>query len=114
MVREKEGAKKRREEVLSRRGAIPGDFGEGGSTVNVSGKRLRRRLAQASAEDPDLVGDTGTSSDDNVEDETFPGQFELRRHQEADLTAMRLRMRMTRMRKRMWMPWMKMMTIRVD
>jgi hypothetical protein len=33
MVREKEGAKKRRE-VLSHRGAIPGDFGEGGSTVN--------------------------------------------------------------------------------
>jgi hypothetical protein len=51
MVREKEGAKKR-EEVLSRRGAVPGDFGEGGSTVNVSGKRLRRCSAQASAEDP--------------------------------------------------------------
>jgi hypothetical protein len=83
MVREKEGAKKRREEVLSHRGAIPGDFGEGGSTVNFSGKRLRRLSAQASAEDPDLGGDTGTSSDDNVEDETFPGQFELRRHQEA-------------------------------
>jgi hypothetical protein len=58
-------------------------LGEGGSTVNVSGKRLRRRSAQASAEDPDLRSDTGTSSDDNVEDETFPGQFELRRHQEA-------------------------------
>jgi hypothetical protein len=29
MVREKEGAKKRREEVLSRRGAVLGDFGEG-------------------------------------------------------------------------------------
>jgi hypothetical protein len=29
MVREKEGAKKRREEVHSRRGAIPGEFGEG-------------------------------------------------------------------------------------
>jgi hypothetical protein len=29
MVREKEGAKKRREEVLSHRGAVPGDFGEG-------------------------------------------------------------------------------------
>jgi hypothetical protein len=83
MVREKEGAKKRREEVHSRRGAIPGDFGEGGSTVNVSGKRLRRRSAQASAEDPDLGGDTTTSSDDNVKDETFPGQYELRRHQEA-------------------------------
>jgi hypothetical protein len=48
MVREKEGAKKRREEVHSRRGAVPGDFGEGGSTINVSGKRLRRRSAQAS------------------------------------------------------------------
>jgi hypothetical protein len=83
MVREKEGAKKRREEVLSCRGAVPGDFGEGGSTVNVSGKRLRRRSAQASTEDPDLGGDIGTSSDDNVEDETFPGQYELRRHQEA-------------------------------
>jgi hypothetical protein len=58
-------------------------LGEAGSTVNVSGKRLRRRSAQASAEDPDLRSDTGTSSDDNVEDETFPGQFELRRHQEA-------------------------------
>jgi hypothetical protein len=29
MVREKEGAKKRREEMHSRRGAVPGDFGEG-------------------------------------------------------------------------------------
>jgi hypothetical protein len=83
MVREKEGAKKRREEVHSRRGAILGDFGEGGNTVNVSGKRLRRRSALASTEAPDLGGDTGTSSDDNVEDETFPGQYELRRHQEA-------------------------------
>jgi hypothetical protein len=83
MVQEKEGAKKRREEVHSRRGAIPGEFREGGSTVNVSGKRLRRRSAQESAEDPDLGGDTGTSSVDNVEDETFPGQYELRRHQEA-------------------------------
>jgi hypothetical protein len=44
---------------------------------------LRRRSAQASTEDPDLGGDTGTSSVDNVEDETFPGQYELRRHQEA-------------------------------
>jgi hypothetical protein len=83
MVREKEGAKKRRKEVHSRRGAVPGDFGEGGSTVNVNGKRLRRRSAQASTEAPDLGGDTGTSSDDNAEDETFPGQYELRRHQEA-------------------------------
>jgi hypothetical protein len=83
MVREKEGAKKTREEVHSRRGTIPGVFGEGGSTINVSGKRLRRRSAQASAEDPDLGGDTSTSSDDNVEDETFTGQYELRRHQEA-------------------------------
>jgi hypothetical protein len=83
MVREKEGAKKRREEVHSRRGAIPSDFGEGGSTVNVSGKMLRRRSAQASTEASDLGGDTGTSCDDNVEDETFPGQYELRRHQEA-------------------------------
>jgi hypothetical protein len=83
MVREKEGAKKRREEVHSRRGAIPGEFGEGGSTINVSGKRVRRRSAQASTEVPDLGGDTGTSSDDNIEDETFPGQYELRRHQEA-------------------------------
>jgi hypothetical protein len=79
----KGGGKKRREEVHSRRGAIPGEFGEGGSTVNVSGKRLSRHSAQASTEDPDLGGDTGTSSDDNVEDETFPGQYELRRHQEA-------------------------------
>jgi hypothetical protein len=39
MVREKEGAKRRREEVHSCRGAIPGDFGEGGNTINVSGKR---------------------------------------------------------------------------
>jgi hypothetical protein len=43
---------------------------------------VRRRSAQASTEAPDLGGDTGTSSDDNVEDETFPGQYELRRHQE--------------------------------
>jgi hypothetical protein len=83
MVREKEGAKKRRQDVLSRRGTVPSDFGEGGSTVNVSGKRLRRRSTQASTGAPDLGGDTGTSSDDNVEDETFLGQYELRRHQEA-------------------------------
>jgi hypothetical protein len=83
MVREKEGPKKRREEVHSRRGAVPGDFGEGGSTINVSSKRLRCRSAQAGTEAPDLGGDTGTSIDDNVEDETFPGQYELRRHQEA-------------------------------
>jgi hypothetical protein len=83
MVRENEGAMKRREEVHSRRGAVPGDFGEGGNTVNVSDKRLRRRSAQESTEDPDLGGDTGTSSDDNVEDEIFPGQYGLRRHQEA-------------------------------
>jgi hypothetical protein len=83
MVREKEGAKKRREEVHSCRGTIPGDFWGRGSTVNVSGKRLRCRSAQASTEEPDLGGDTGTSSDDNVEDETFPGQYELRRHHEA-------------------------------
>jgi hypothetical protein len=80
MVREKEGAKKRREEVPSRRGAVLGDIGEGGGTVNVSGKRLRRRSAHASTEDPDLGGDIVTRSDDNVEDETFPGQYELRRH----------------------------------
>jgi hypothetical protein len=54
MVREKEGAKKRREEVHSHRGAVPGEFGEGGSTVNVSGKRLRRRSAQASTKAPDI------------------------------------------------------------
>jgi hypothetical protein len=83
MVREKEGAKKRREEVHSHRGTVPGDFGEEGSTVNVSGKRLRCRSAQASTEAPDLGGDTGTSSDDNIEDETFQGQFEMRMHQEA-------------------------------
>jgi hypothetical protein len=83
MVREKEGAKKRREEVHSRRGAVPGDFGEGGNTVNVSDKRLRCCSAQASTNDPNLGGDTGTSSDDNVEDETFPGQYELRGHREA-------------------------------
>jgi hypothetical protein len=82
MVMGKEGAKKRSEEVHSRRGTVPGDFGEGGSTVNVSGKRLRHRSAQESAEALDLGGDTDTSSDDNVEDETFQGQFELKRHQE--------------------------------
>jgi hypothetical protein len=80
MVREKEGAKKRREEVHSRRGTVLGDFGEGSNTVNVSGKRLRRRSAQECVEAPDLGGDTGTSTDDDVEDVTFPGQFELRRH----------------------------------
>jgi hypothetical protein len=83
MVREKEGAKKRRKEVRSRRGTVPDDFGEGGNTVNVSGKRLRRHSTQVSIEAPDLGGDTGTSSDDNIEDETFPGQYELRRHHEA-------------------------------
>jgi hypothetical protein len=80
MVREKEGAKKRREEVHSRGVTVPGDFGEGSNNVNVSGKRLRRRSSQESAEAPNLGGDTDTSSDDDVEDETFPGQFELRRH----------------------------------
>jgi hypothetical protein len=44
---------------------------------------LRRRSTQACTEDTDLGGDTGTRSDDNVEDETFPGQYELKRHQEA-------------------------------
>jgi hypothetical protein len=44
---------------------------------------LRRHSTQASTEAPDLGGDTGTSSDDNIEDETFPGQYELRRHHEA-------------------------------
>jgi hypothetical protein len=83
MVREKEGAKKRREEVHFRRGAVPSDSGEGGSTINVSNKRLKPRSAQESIEAPDLGGDTGTSSDDNVENETFPSQYELRRHQEA-------------------------------
>jgi hypothetical protein len=76
----KDCAKKRREEVHSRRGTVSGDFGEEASTVNVSGKRLRHRSAQESTEAPDLGGDTDTSSDDDVEDETFPGQFELRRH----------------------------------
>jgi hypothetical protein len=33
MVREKVGAKKRREEVHSRRGAVPGDFGEGAAQL---------------------------------------------------------------------------------
>jgi hypothetical protein len=80
MARGKEGAKKRREEVHSRRGTVPGDFWEGGNTANVIGKRLRHRSAQESAEAPDLGGDTDTSSDDDVEDETFQGQFELRRH----------------------------------
>jgi hypothetical protein len=79
MVREKEGAKKKREEVYVRReGVLPGDFGEGGSTINVSGKRLRPHLARESAHAPDLGGDTGTSSDDDVEDDTFQDQFELR------------------------------------
>jgi hypothetical protein len=41
---------------------------------------LRRRSAQESAETPDLGGDISTSSDDDVENETFPVQFELRRH----------------------------------
>jgi hypothetical protein len=50
MVREKEGAKKRREEVHSHRGTVLGDFGKGGNTLNVSGKRLRCRSAQESEE----------------------------------------------------------------
>jgi hypothetical protein len=41
---------------------------------------LRHHSTQESVEVPDLGGDTGTSSDDDVEDETFPGQCELRRH----------------------------------
>jgi hypothetical protein len=73
----------RREEVHSRRGTVPSDFREGGSTVNVSGKRLRRRSAQASTEAPNLGGDTSTSNDDNIEEETFQDHLELRRHQEA-------------------------------
>jgi hypothetical protein len=40
-------------------------------------------LRPSGAEDTDLGGDTSTSSDDNIEDETFPVQYELRRHQEA-------------------------------
>jgi hypothetical protein len=49
MVREKEGAKKKREEVYARREGVLGDFGEGGSTINVIGKRLRPLLARESA-----------------------------------------------------------------
>jgi hypothetical protein len=48
MVREKEGAKKKREEVYARREGVPGDFGEGGNTINVSGKRLRPRATRES------------------------------------------------------------------
>jgi hypothetical protein len=70
MVKENEGAKKKREEVYARREAAHGNFGEGGSTINVSRKRLRPRSARGSAEAPDLGGDTDTSSDDDVEDET--------------------------------------------
>jgi hypothetical protein len=81
MVREKEGAKKRKEDVYARREAIPGDFGVGSSTTDVSEKRLRPRSARGSAEAPDLGGDTSTSSDDNVENETYQGQFEPRKHQ---------------------------------
>jgi hypothetical protein len=73
MVMEKEGAKKRKEEVYDRREHIPGDFGARSSAINVSGKRLRPRSARRSAEAPDLRGDTGTRNDDNVEDETYQG-----------------------------------------
>jgi hypothetical protein len=44
---------------------------------------LRHRSTQASTEEPDLGGDTGTSSDENIEDAAFSVQDELRRHQEA-------------------------------
>jgi hypothetical protein len=57
MVREKEGAKKRREEVHSHRGAVPGDFGEGGSTVNGH---------QEAGSDDD---DTDEAKDEDKEDE---------------------------------------------
>jgi hypothetical protein len=69
--------------VYSHREADPGDFGEGGRTIKVSGKRFRTHLARGSAEAPNLGGDTGTSSDDDVEDETYQGQFEMRKHKEA-------------------------------
>jgi hypothetical protein len=49
MVREKEGTKKRREEVYAPRETAPGDFGEGGNTISVSGKRLRPRSAHERA-----------------------------------------------------------------
>jgi hypothetical protein len=83
MVREKEGTKKRREEVYSRREAVPIDFGERGSTIKVSGKRLRTHSTRGSVEAPNLRGDTGTNSDDDIEDETYQSQFELRKHKEA-------------------------------
>jgi hypothetical protein len=109
---EKRREEKRIEEVHSCRGTVPGEFWEGDNTVNVSDKSLRHRSTQASTEAPDLGGDTGTSSDDNIEDETFPGQYELRRLGLMMMTPTRLRMR--RMRKRMCMPWMRMMMTRVD
>jgi hypothetical protein len=80
MFRKKEGAKKKREEVYSRGEAAPSNFREVGNTIIVSGKRLRPRSGRGSAEASDLGGDTGTSSDDDVEDETYQGQFEVRRH----------------------------------
>jgi hypothetical protein len=79
MVWEKEGARREEKRCILAEG-LPPVTGEGGSTIKVSGKRLRHHSAQESAEAPDIGGDTGTSSDDDVEDETFPGQFELRRH----------------------------------
>jgi hypothetical protein len=75
---------------------------------------LRRRSAQASTKAPDLGGEIGTSSDGNIEDETFQGQYELRKLGQMMMIPTRLRMRMRRMRKRMWMPWMRMMMTRVD
>jgi hypothetical protein len=47
MVREKEGAKKRREQVLTRRGAIPGDFGKGAApSTSVARGRDAAQLKQ--------------------------------------------------------------------
>ena len=81
MPRTKEGAKKRKEDLLTHRGITSRDFSEGGSGSG-TGRNLRPRAEKRRAEPEENVGsENETSSEDDVEDETFVdySAFELRK-----------------------------------
>ena len=106
MPRMKESARKRKEDVLARGGTtrFMSDSGAGGSG---RGRNLRPRASKKRAEvDVDIGGDTWTSSNDDVEDETFVdySAFELRkRHGKGQLEMMGIvpKMMVVMMRKKM-------------
>jgi hypothetical protein len=62
---------------------------EAGGSGSAGGWNLRERAAKrGNEEQEDLGGDTGTSSDDDVEDETFvdPSAFHVRHHRKGPAT----------------------------